>query len=77
LIDDAFTAAGREPKVAVETDHRDAIAALVVAGAGTALLPRSSWRGPGGPRDRRHHGRFSQLIAGAERPTGRWRGALG
>ena len=38
LLDDACTDAGVEPRVVVETAHRDALAALVVAGAGSALL---------------------------------------
>jgi LysR family transcriptional regulator, carnitine catabolism transcriptional activator len=33
--------AGREPLVAVETEQRDAIAPLVLAGAGAAILPRA------------------------------------
>ena len=36
---DADGAAGREPMVAVETEQRDALVPLVLAGAGTALLP--------------------------------------
>lgn len=39
LIDDAVRAAGAEPTIAVETDHREAIVPLVLAGAGVALLP--------------------------------------
>ncbi|HMG44866.1 MAG TPA: LysR substrate-binding domain-containing protein [Acidimicrobiales bacterium] len=38
-IDEAFTAAGLTPTVAVETDHREAIVAMVLAGAGVAILP--------------------------------------
>ncbi len=38
LLDDACAAAGVEPHVVVETAHRDALAPLVVAGAGSALL---------------------------------------
>jgi LysR family carnitine catabolism transcriptional activator len=39
-IDEAFSAAGLEANVAVETDHREAIGPLVTAGAGIAVLPR-------------------------------------
>lgn len=39
LVDDAVRAAGAEPSIAVETDHREAIVPLVLAGAGAALLP--------------------------------------
>jgi DNA-binding transcriptional LysR family regulator len=38
-IEDAFGTAGLSPNVAVETDHREAIAAMVRAGAGVAILP--------------------------------------
>jgi LysR family transcriptional regulator, carnitine catabolism transcriptional activator len=38
-IDAAFAAVGLAPIVAVETEHRDAIAALVLAGAGASILP--------------------------------------
>jgi DNA-binding transcriptional LysR family regulator len=38
-IDAAFDAAGLSPSLAVETEHREAIGALVLAGAGTAILP--------------------------------------
>ena len=38
-IDAAFSAAGIVPALAVETEHREAIGALVLAGAGTAILP--------------------------------------
>lgn len=40
VIEDALAEAGLEAKVAVETDHREAIAPLVVAGAGVSILPR-------------------------------------
>ncbi len=40
-IDEAFAGAGLEPNVVVETDHREAIAPLVRAGAGVAVLPRA------------------------------------
>jgi LysR family transcriptional regulator, carnitine catabolism transcriptional activator len=40
LVDEALAAAGIAPTIAVESDHREAIAPLVVAGAGVALLPR-------------------------------------
>ena len=39
-IDGAFAAAGLTPNLAVETDHREVIVALVLAGAGAAILPR-------------------------------------
>lgn len=41
LIDDAFALSGLVPNVSVETDHREAIGPLVVAGAGVSLLPRA------------------------------------
>jgi DNA-binding transcriptional LysR family regulator len=40
LLDDALAAAGITASFAVETDHREAIAELVIAGAGAAILPR-------------------------------------
>jgi LysR family transcriptional regulator, carnitine catabolism transcriptional activator len=40
LVDEAFTAAGVTPTIAVETSHREVIVPLVLAGAGAALLPR-------------------------------------
>lgn len=40
LVDEALAAAGVTPAIAVETDHREAMAPLVVAGAGVALTPR-------------------------------------
>jgi DNA-binding transcriptional LysR family regulator len=39
-LDEVYSAIGRTPKVAVETEHRDAMTALVAAGAGVALVPR-------------------------------------
>jgi DNA-binding transcriptional LysR family regulator len=39
--EDAFAAQGLVPRIAVETDHREVIVDLVVAGAGFSLLPRS------------------------------------
>jgi len=39
LVDSALRAAGVEPSVAVETEQREAIAPLVLAGAGHAFLP--------------------------------------
>ena len=39
LVDQELRRAGVEPLVAVETDHREALVPLVLAGAGTALLP--------------------------------------
>ena len=38
-IEEAFGIAGLVPNVAVETDHREAITAMVLAGAGVAILP--------------------------------------
>jgi LysR family transcriptional regulator, carnitine catabolism transcriptional activator len=38
LLDEACATAGVEPRVVVETAHREALAPLVVAGAGAALL---------------------------------------
>lgn len=40
ILEAAFARTGARPNVAVETDQREAIAALVQAGAGAALLPR-------------------------------------
>ena len=39
-VEEAFASVGLVANVAVETDHRESIAALVRAGAGVALLPR-------------------------------------
>lgn len=39
LVEQALRRAGLRPSVAVETDHREAIVPLVLAGAGAALLP--------------------------------------
>jgi DNA-binding transcriptional LysR family regulator len=39
LVDRALAAAGVEPRIAVETSQREAIAPLVLAGAGTSFLP--------------------------------------
>ncbi len=44
LLDDACASAAVEPHVAVVTAHREALAALVVAGAGSALLPEPQAR---------------------------------
>ncbi|MCU1391458.1 MAG: transcriptional regulator [Ilumatobacteraceae bacterium] len=41
LLDSLLAAAGAVAQIAVETDQREAIIPLVVAGAGAALLPRS------------------------------------
>jgi LysR family carnitine catabolism transcriptional activator len=40
LVDVAFSSFDLSPRIAVETDHRDAIIALVIAGAGVSVLPR-------------------------------------
>lgn len=39
LVERALAAAGVEPRIAVETSQREAIAPLVLAGAGTSFLP--------------------------------------
>jgi DNA-binding transcriptional LysR family regulator len=39
LVEEALHRAGLEPTVGVETDHREAIVPLVLAGAGASLLP--------------------------------------
>jgi DNA-binding transcriptional LysR family regulator len=48
-IDEAFDAAGLEATLAVETDHRESIIAMVLAGAGVSIVPAplaaSSWLG--------------------------------
>jgi DNA-binding transcriptional LysR family regulator len=41
LLERAFAAAAISPAVAVETSHREAIAPLVLGGAGTSFLPRA------------------------------------
>lgn len=41
LIDDAFRQAGVEPRIAIETDLREVISAIVRAGGGYSILPRS------------------------------------
>ena len=38
-IDEAFSAAGVEATLAVETDHRESIIAMVLAGAGVSIVP--------------------------------------
>src|SRR4030095_725731 len=38
-IDEAFGAAGLEATLAVETDHRESIIAMVLAGAGVSIVP--------------------------------------
>jgi DNA-binding transcriptional LysR family regulator len=40
-LDEALARTGQEPTIAVETDQREAIVPLVLAGAGAALLPRA------------------------------------
>ncbi len=42
LLDDALGAVGGPLEVVVETDHRETIIPLVLAGAGAAVLPRGS-----------------------------------
>ncbi|MGE0878891.1 MAG: LysR substrate-binding domain-containing protein [Acidimicrobiia bacterium] len=39
VVDEAFAAAGLEPRIAVETDQREALVALAAAGAGIAIVP--------------------------------------
>jgi DNA-binding transcriptional LysR family regulator len=41
LLDGVLAAVGETANVVVETDHRDAVVPLVLAGAGAALLPRA------------------------------------
>lgn len=41
LLDQALADGGAAPRIAVETDDREAIVPLVLAGAGATLLPRS------------------------------------
>ena len=41
VVDEAFAAAGRRPQLAVETDHRESLVPLVLAGAGVAVVPDS------------------------------------
>jgi LysR family carnitine catabolism transcriptional activator len=49
LIDEAFSAIGVEPTLAVETGQREAILPLVAAGAGTTFLPEAVVRRAEGP----------------------------
>lgn len=42
-LDEALASAGVEARIVVETDHREALVALVLAGAGASLLP-APWR---------------------------------
>ena len=39
-LDEVYAVIGRTPHVVVETEHREAMTALVAAGAGVALVPR-------------------------------------
>jgi DNA-binding transcriptional LysR family regulator len=39
-LDEVYASIGVTPRVVVETEHRDAMVALVAAGAGVALVPR-------------------------------------
>jgi len=39
-IDEAFATSGVEPHIAVETEHREVLVALVLAGAGVSIVPR-------------------------------------
>jgi DNA-binding transcriptional LysR family regulator len=41
LLDHALAAAGATPRIAVETDQREALVPLVLAGAGATILPRA------------------------------------
>jgi LysR family transcriptional regulator, carnitine catabolism transcriptional activator len=41
LLDDALAAAGATPTIAVETDQREALVPLVLAGAGATIVPRA------------------------------------
>ena len=56
-VEEAFAAAGHTPTIAVETDHREAIVAMVLAGAGVAILPEPVARA-----------RATQLRGGVVRP---------
>jgi DNA-binding transcriptional LysR family regulator len=56
-VDEAFAAAGLRPTIAVETEHREAIVAMVLAGAGAAILPEPVARA-----------RATQLRGGVVRP---------
>ena len=50
MVEDALAAAGLEARVAVETDHRESLIPLVLAGAGVSVVPDSlvaSARGQG------------------------------
>jgi DNA-binding transcriptional LysR family regulator len=40
LVDEAFAREGLSPTIAVETEHREVIVPLVLAGAGYSILPR-------------------------------------
>ena len=40
LIDEAFARSGQVPMIAIETDHREVITAMVRAGGGYSILPR-------------------------------------
>src|SRR6185369_7914211 len=39
MLDVAFESAGTQPTIAVETDQREAVMPLVLAGAGAAVVP--------------------------------------
>jgi DNA-binding transcriptional LysR family regulator len=39
-LEEVYAAIGRSPRVVVETEHREAVTALVASGAGVALVPR-------------------------------------
>jgi DNA-binding transcriptional LysR family regulator len=41
LLDDALAAVGATPTIAVETDQREALVPLVLAGAGATIVPRA------------------------------------
>jgi DNA-binding transcriptional LysR family regulator len=41
LVDEAFQRAGRPPRIAIETDLREVITAIVQAGGGYSILPRA------------------------------------
>jgi DNA-binding transcriptional LysR family regulator len=39
-LEEVYASIGRTPRVVVETEHRDAVVALVASGAGVAVVPR-------------------------------------
>ncbi|HEX7084553.1 MAG TPA: LysR substrate-binding domain-containing protein [Gaiellaceae bacterium] len=62
LLDESLTAHGIDPRIAVETAHREAIVPLVLAGAGSALLPTALAR---------HARRRGAIVRATEPPVSR------